>query len=102
MPMYEQREAIMSCTDRIIMDAITYDAEGAHCATHPDATVVRVIKSDPYWVEDEPVPDPEATKQKAALAAAKKKDDDDEPKLKVEEPKKTVGNGGKAIPHAHR
>ena len=29
---YESREAIMGCGCRIVMDAATFDSEGAHCA----------------------------------------------------------------------
>ena len=54
---YESREAIMGCGCRIVMDAATYDAEGAHCAVHDNTEVVRVIKTPPVEIEaPEPPP----------------------------------------------
>ena len=44
---YETREAIMGCGCRIVMDAATFDSEGAHCAVHDNTEVVRVIKVAP-------------------------------------------------------
>ena len=54
---YETREAIMGCGCRIIMDAATYEAEGAHCAVHDNTEVVRVIKLPPVEVPDAPPPE---------------------------------------------
>ena len=72
---YETREAIMACGCRIIMDAATYDAEGAHCAVHDVTEVVRVIKVPPVEVPD--VPPARTVKngdpKPAAVAAAVKK-----------------------------
>jgi hypothetical protein len=58
---YETREAIMGCGCRIVMDAATYDAEGAHCAVHDNTEVVRVIKVAP--IEVEVPPDPPVTRE---------------------------------------
>lgn len=72
---YETREAIMACGCRIIMDAATYDAEGAHCAVHDSTEVVRVIKVSPVEVPDVPPVTREtddAKKKAAAVAVAKK------------------------------
>lgn len=59
---YETREAIMGCGCRIIVDAATFDAEGAHCAVHDNTEVVRVIKNAPIEVEAPP-PDPPITRK---------------------------------------
>jgi hypothetical protein len=67
---YETREAIMACGCRIIMDAATYDAEGAHCAVHDSTEVVRVIKVPPVEVPDAPPPEALTAKRAAAIAAA--------------------------------
>ena len=73
---YETREAIMGCGCRIIMDADTYDAEGAHCAVHDNTEVVRVIKNAPVEVPDAPPP-PEggltAAQKRAATVAASRR-----------------------------
>jgi hypothetical protein len=71
---YETREAIMACGCRIIMDAATYDAEGAHCAVHDSTEVVRVIKVPPVEIPDEPVArEKDGNGKKVAVAAAVKK-----------------------------
>ncbi|HXU03861.1 MAG TPA: hypothetical protein VN903_23025 [Polyangia bacterium] len=67
---YESREAIMGCGCRIVMDAATYDAEGAHCAVHDNTEVVRVIKTPPVEI-DAPPPEP---------PVAREGDDDDKPR----------------------
>jgi len=73
---YETREAIMACGCRIIMDAATYDAEGAHCAVHDNTEVVRVIKVAPVEVPDVPPPTRKIEngngKKAAAVAAVRK------------------------------
>jgi len=73
---YETREAIMGCGCRIIMDADTYNAEGAHCAVHDNTEVVRVIKVAPVEVPDAPPP-PEggltAAQKRAATLAARRR-----------------------------
>ena len=73
---YESREAIMGCGCRIVMDAATYDAEGAHCAVHDNTEVVRVIKNAPVEVPDAPPP-PEggltAAQKRAATVAASRR-----------------------------
>jgi hypothetical protein len=76
---YETREAIMACGCRIIMDAATYDAEGAHCAVHDNTEVVRVIKVPPVELVDEGTPlvregeDDNGAKKRAALIASRRK-----------------------------
>jgi hypothetical protein len=67
---YETREAIMACGCRIIMDAATYDAEGAHCAVHDNTEVVRVIKNAPVEVPDAPVATAKNGNGKKAVAVA--------------------------------
>jgi len=61
---YETREAIMGCGCRIVMDAATFDAEGAHCAVHDNTEVVRVIKVPPVEVPDAPPPEGETEAQR--------------------------------------
>jgi hypothetical protein len=73
---YETREAIMACGCRIIMDAATYDAEGAHCAVHDSTEVVRVIKVPPVELVDEGTPlvrEKDGNGKKAVVAAAVRK-----------------------------
>jgi len=74
---YETREAIMGCGCRIIMDAATFDSEGAHCAVHDNTEVVRVIKVPPVVVPDAPTHQPAAKNggngKKTAAAAPEKK-----------------------------